>query len=41
VGAPDGGPLSLAQPHILATNGRVHAEMREILVGLLSSRGGP
>ncbi len=41
VGAPDGGPLSLARPHILATNGRVHAEMREILVGLLSSRGGP
>lgn len=41
VTAPDGGPLALSRPHILATNGRVHAEMREILVGLLSSRGGP
>ncbi len=33
----DGGPLDLDRPRLLATNGRVHAAMRDVLASLLSS----
>ena len=33
----EGGPLALDRPRLLATNGKVHAEMSELLIPLLRS----
>ncbi len=35
-----GGPLDLDRPRLLATNGRIHEQMRDVLVERMTARGG-